>query len=180
MLKWDGFNRDGTPRRKWQDGDQDHQSYFIFSAQVFTKRTMYSWNREHSHRFPVHPWLAEVSKATNYFANPDRPQFFELRGTRLVPLSECTPPHPQAGDLFWVSHRIQWVMGKTWKTVFTPVEWVRVATVSPSITAGHVPRSPVHSVSEPSEGRYGIFAGQDVQNSKFLFFMMVCRFLSFA
>ena len=164
MVKRKDFNRDGTPRRRWQDGDQDHQAYFIFSSQVFTKRTMYSWNQEHSHRFQVHPWLQEVSKKSNYFVNPNRPQFFELRNTKLVPLSECIPPYPQVGDLFWVSHCIQWVMGKMWKTFFTPVEWVRGATVSPLVLAGSIARSPQRAVPQVGEQEHGLAAGQDVEN----------------
>ena len=164
MVKRENFNREGVPRRKWQNGDEDHQSYFVFSAQVFTKRTMYSWNREHSQRFSIHPWLQSAARQFGYFANPDRPQFFELHGTKLVPLSECIPPYPQAGDLFWVSHRVQWVIGQTWKTIFTPVEWVRVAPVSPLVGEGSVPRMTVEPPADAGEEPCGLWAGQDVEN----------------
>ncbi len=133
IQKEEKFNPDGRERRRWQNGSADHQSSFILSAQVFMKRTSYTWHRANQIPFPVHPWLQEVARTQPFFANPDRPRFFELHEGHLIAMEDCDTPYPKAGDVYWISVRIEWVVGQQWKTVFTPIEMVRVATVVPEL-----------------------------------------------
>ncbi|TFK79456.1 hypothetical protein K466DRAFT_505520, partial [Polyporus arcularius HHB13444] len=157
------FNPENLPRRKWQDGSGDQQQpYFVLTAPVFTKRTQYMWNRAQSQPYEVHQWLKGVSTQSAFFANPDCPKLLELRGTKFVPLSECIPPYLQSGDLFWISLRVEWVVGKSWKMVFTPIEFVRVALVSPVLVGGAVGAP---SSSEPGQGdAQGLSVGRDLEN----------------
>ncbi|KAH9895265.1 hypothetical protein C8Q73DRAFT_645035 [Cubamyces lactineus] len=128
-----GFNPHKKTRRPWQDG-ADRSGVYVFSSQMFFKRTKYTSRKEASIRYTLHPWIADAVAKTPYFANPDRPSLFELHAGKLVDLHDCDTPHLKTGDLVWIGFYVEFIIGLNhWSTTFTPYEIVRVATVAPSL-----------------------------------------------
>ncbi|KAI9061994.1 hypothetical protein FKP32DRAFT_1574797 [Trametes sanguinea] len=132
------FNKAKKPRRAWQDGNGDYMSTFVMSSQVFVRRTRLTSHREKDIDYELHPWIAEVTKGKGaYFANPDKPKLFELRGDELQPIDECTPPYLRKGDLVWISFSVEFIPGSdAWSTTFVPYEIVRVGAISQDFMGG--------------------------------------------
>ncbi|RDX42575.1 hypothetical protein K466DRAFT_454119, partial [Polyporus arcularius HHB13444] len=126
------FNIHKKDRRVWQSGAEGNDNIFILTSQVFCKRTPYTRVREAGIQYELHDWIAQATaKPKEYFANPDRPAFFEPRDGKLRPMKECQPPYPKLGDLMWFSFVVEIFIGtKNWITKFVPLEFVRVGRVS--------------------------------------------------
>ncbi|PIL26208.1 hypothetical protein GSI_11963 [Ganoderma sinense ZZ0214-1] len=132
IVKVNGFNPHQKDRREWQNGAGNQHS-FVFSSQMFVKRTSYTRAKEASRSYSLHPWVAGATKkGTEFFANHERPEMFEPDAAGgLRPLSECYPPSLKLGDLVWLSFSAEFFIGgKYWSTSFVPYEFVRVGTVA--------------------------------------------------
>ena len=132
IVNVNGFNPHQKERREWQNGFGPLHS-FVFSSQMFVKRTTYTRAKEASRSYELHPWIAAATKkGMEYFPNNERPEIFEPdAGGGLRPLSECYPPTLKLGDLVWVSFSVEFFIGgKFWSTSFVPYEFVRVGTVA--------------------------------------------------
>ncbi|KAI9065672.1 hypothetical protein FKP32DRAFT_1565896, partial [Trametes sanguinea] len=138
VLGQNGFNRGRKPRRKWQEGEGSYDSTYIFAAQVFLRRGPYSWKKERTIPYELHPWIrAATGPQSQYFANPDRPSLFEAVNGALQNIADCSPPHLQYGDLVWISFFVEFIVGGTsWNPTFVPVEIVRVGRVAPEVVGG--------------------------------------------
>ncbi|KAH9887374.1 hypothetical protein C8Q73DRAFT_606404, partial [Cubamyces lactineus] len=129
-----GFNKGNKSRRTWQDGNDASVTAYVMSAQMFFKRTKFTSKREASVSYTLHPWISHATKTTSYFANPDRPKFFEPFKDELRAIEDCDPDHIRTGDLVWISFFAEFIVGlNNWSTTFTPYEIVRVGSVAPEL-----------------------------------------------
>ncbi len=117
--------------------------------------------REAGIQYELHDWIAQATaKPKEYFANPDRPAFFEPRDGKLRPMKECQPPYPKLGDLMWFSFVVEIFIGtKNWITKFVPLEFVRVGRVSTDLLGE------VHSFvpdEEEMQPRSRLIAGDEI------------------
>ncbi|KAH9848481.1 hypothetical protein C2E23DRAFT_739683 [Lenzites betulinus] len=135
ICKTDGFNRTQKPRRKWQEGEGSYDATYIFVAQMFVRRGFYTWKKELTLVYELHPWIREATaQGKQFFANPDRPEVFKVVDGQLRPISECTPPGLLYGDLLWISFVVEFIVSSNaWNPNFIPVEIVRVGRVSPDL-----------------------------------------------
>lgn len=129
-----GFNKSRKLRRSWQDGNDPNITVYVMSAQMFIKRTKFTAKRELSIQYPLHPWISAAAQSSPYFPNPNRPAFLEPSNGVLVDMASCNPGHIRTGDLVWVSFSVEYIIGmNNWSATFTPLDIVRVASVSPDL-----------------------------------------------
>ncbi|KAL7281163.1 hypothetical protein ACG7TL_004471 [Trametes sanguinea] len=148
-----GFNKAQKSRRTWQDGSTAAQSNstYAFTSRVFVRRTSSTRHLEAQINFPLHDWIKDVTGPQSaYFANPDRPNIFELRDGQLYAIAECNPPHLKSGDLLWITFGVEFIIGTDlWSTSFVPFEIIRVGTVSPDLVGDSPERSLVTEQARP-------------------------------
>ena len=133
ISKQPNFNRGKVERHTWQDGGENRTNVFVLNAQMFTKRNPYNMSRSKDIPYELHPWIKAATTKSQFFPNPDRPTFFEISEQGLVAIENSDPPYITRGDLVWFSFTVEFVVGNKWRTVFTPCQFVRVATVSPEL-----------------------------------------------
>ena len=126
------FNDHNKPRHEWQSGLEGKTSAYIFSSQIFAKRTVFTRKKEKEIQYPLHEWIREATQPGSEFCpNPDKPVFLFPRGGELRPLEESSVPNIKLGDLVWMSFHVEFFIGSQyWGTTFIPREIVRVARVA--------------------------------------------------
>ncbi|KAH9846251.1 hypothetical protein C2E23DRAFT_702152, partial [Lenzites betulinus] len=135
ICKLADFNRTQKPRRKWQEGEGAYDATYIFVAQVFVRRGYYTWKKELMLSYELHPWIQDATASgKQYFANPNRPEVFEVVDGQLRSISECAPPGLMYGDMIWISFIVEFIVSSNaWHPNFVPVEIVRVGRVAPDL-----------------------------------------------
>ena len=125
---------------------------------MFLKRNAYNAPKEPKVKYQLHDWIAAISnnKEKGFFANPNRPRFYEISqdsNRKLLPMEMCTPPVIQFGDVVWISFTVEIIIGVKWYTNFVAREIVRVATVLPELVGdGTWGRQPVEEATDDIDG----------------------------
>ncbi|KAI0661157.1 hypothetical protein C8Q70DRAFT_911754 [Cubamyces menziesii] len=162
-----GFNKAQKNRRTWQDGSvaDGPASSYVFTSQVFMKRAPTTQHREADISYQLHDWIkAATGPKSSYFANPDRPEVFDLCEGELRSIKAATPPYLRGGDLVWISFSVEFVIGlDLWHTSLVPLEIIRVALLSSDLVGGAGTRYLAASELAP---RPRLQVGMKVQLSK--------------
>ena len=124
------FNEINRPRKEYQISTGQYTNSYRFHAPLFL-RTQGNGEKPPSPE-GVHPWLTEATKNLKFLhPNPCPPLVFSYDDGVLHDISGSTASKLSRGDVVWFTFTAGFVVGRTtWGPLFTPLEFVRVASAN--------------------------------------------------